>query len=88
MMRPNHEAIVGAIAWLSTDCAVPPLMLCPIQRLRYWAASTERCDEDSLRSDLEYVITAGFVRWYMPGVLTLTAAGARVGRAVLKRCGA
>jgi hypothetical protein len=86
MTRPNHEAIVGAIAWLAQGNR--GVRVCPIQRLRYWAASTERCDEDSLRADLDYVITSGFVRWYMPGVLTLTAPGERVARSVLKRCGA
>lgn len=82
-MSPHHQSILGAIAWLAP---AHPSALCPIQRLRYWAGSTVRYEEEQLRHDLTWLEAAGFVRWYMPGVLTLTTPGARIGRSVLERC--
>ena len=86
-MTTNQEAIVGAVAWLANaDRVVRPMPLCPIQRLRHWSSSCDRCEDAQLSADVAWAIAAGFVRWYMPGVLTLTAPGERIARSVIARC--
>lgn len=86
-MKPNHLAVVGAILWLARDMdSLFPSPMCAIERLRKWSSRCERCEFAQLRADLEFVIRAGFVRWYMPGMVALTPAGERVARDVLARC--
>lgn len=84
-MTSQKQAIVGAIMWLS---GAKPLEepLCTVQRLRWWTYTTERCAEDELAGDLSWLIAAGLVAWFMPGVLTLTPAGRRIGVDVVRKC--
>lgn len=85
MITQSMRGLCGAIHWLSASLPLDTNP-CPVERIRIWAASTEKCSDEEIARELAMIFEAGLARWYMPGMVILTPAGRAHGVRAVAEC--